>query len=313
MTDCRGVPSIAALGVLSWDELFVVDSYPVEGGFAMIQRTLSGPGGTTGNIAMTARRLGADVSLYAKVGSDQRGAQILESVQATGIRTDGCLQADGETDLSMVLVSAQNAERTIIWKQGPHIRRRDQIDIDRLFGADVTVIDCVDHDLRTFLTDLPAHTRPGACLLGTLTYLSDVVARNTFEVALRHDILIGNEREYQRLVGLENGHACLKAVAAAMPGNNLRLAVMTAGDRGAQAATRNDLISARAVPLEAIDSTGAGDAFVGAFAFAHASRWDLQKSLTFANSVASCAVTALGAQSGLPTYAEAIKVAGFSS
>ena len=313
MTDCRGVPSISALGVFSWDELFLVDSYPAEGGFAMIQRTLSGPGGTTGNIAMTARRLGAEVAIYSKVGSDQRGARLLESLQATGIRTEGCLHAEGETDLSMLLVSALNAERTIVWKQGPHILRRDQIDIDRLFGADITIIDCVDHDLRMFLTDLPAHTRPGACLLGTLTYLVDVVARNNLELALRHDILIGNEREYQRLVGLENGQACLETVAAAMPGNNLRFAVMTAGDRGAYAATRNDLISVRAVPVKAIDSTGAGDAFVGAFAFAHASRWDLQKSLTFANAVASCAVSALGAQSGLPTYAEAIKVAGFSS
>ena len=313
MTASRRVPTVAAIGALSWDELIVLDHYPSEGGYSMIQRTLSAPGGTTGNIAMAARRLGADVSVLGKVGDDQRGAEIAKSLRAAGVQTDGCLIGDGLTDTSTVLISEQTAERTILWRQGPHIQRRDRIDIDGLFGADITVIDCVDYDLRKFLTDLPAHTRPGACLIGTLTYQSDVVACDKFEIALRHDILVGNEREYLSLTGLGTAQESFEAVGLAMTGHNLRIAVMTSGARGAQAISQRDRVTATSRDVVAVDTTGAGDAFVGAFAFAHASRWPLERSLIFANTVASFVVSHLGAQTGLPTYTEALHAAGFSS
>lgn len=313
MIDLLRIPTVSAIGVLSWDELIVLDRYPQEGECSLVQRTMSAPGGTTGNMAMAARRLGASVSLLARVGSDQLGATILQSLCAAGIDTTGCLIADGATDVSTMLVSEHSAERTILWKRGTHIQRRDRIDIDALFGADVTIIDCTDHALRTFLTDLPAHTRPSARLIGTLTYLADVVADNKMEVALRHDILIGNEREYRALVGLDDALECLQSVGSAMTGHNLRTAVMTSGSRGAHAISNGVLSVVPALPVAALDTTGAGDAFVGAFAYAVAARWTVEQALIFANAVASCVVTSLGAQTGLPTYEDALMMAGLDA
>ena len=312
MTATVRIPSIAAIGVVSWDEIYVLERYPLEGHFSIISDIYSGPGGTTGNIAMTARHLGANVSIVASVGRDERGNRILESLDTAGIDTRGCLRHDGETDLSVMLVSGDTSERTILWKQAPTIKRRDRIDIDAIFCADITVIDCFDHELRRFLTDLPAHTRPGARLLGTLTYLADVVADDKLEVALRHDILVGNEREYRELVGCDNADHCLRAVGNSMTGANLRLAVMTRGDQGSVAVTRDQLIAVPARPVEAVDATGAGDAFAGALAYAQALRWDLERSLRFANAVASSVVTAVGAQTALPTLADSLAVAGLA-
>jgi ribokinase len=305
-------PRITAIGVVSWDEFQVVDRYPAEGGHAFITETFSGPGGTTANMAMTARRLGARVSLHALIGGDNRGDLIMRALGDAGICTDGCLRTSDETDLSLMLVSRETSERTIFWSQRPSIKRRDRIDIDALFDADVTVIDCVDYELRKFLTDLPAHTRPAARLLGTLTYLADVVAHDKLDVALRHDVLVGNEREYRNLVGSDCADNCLERVAKAMPGHNLRLAVMTRGDRGATAVTRDEFVSLPARKVKASDTTGAGDAFAGALAFAAACRWDIERSLKFANAVASIVVTEIGAQTTLPSYANALAAAGLS-
>jgi len=310
MTLAARVPTISAIGVVSWDEIYVLDRYPHEGHFSLISDMYSGPGGTTGNIAAAARQLGANVSLVASVGEDERGDRILDSLGAAGIDTSGCLRRGGETDLSVMLVSGDSAERTILWMQAPTIKRRDRIDIDVLFQADITVIDCVDYDLRRFLTDLPAHTRPSARLLGTLTYLADVVADDKLEIALRHDILVGNEREYRKLIGCDDAEYCLSAVASAMPGANLRLAVMTCGYRGSIAATRDQVISVPTRQVRAVDATGAGDAFAGALAYAQALRWDLERSLRFANTVASTVVTALGAQTALPSLPDALVAAG---
>jgi ribokinase len=305
-------PRISAIGVVSWDELHLVDRFPAEGSHAPIVESFSGPGGTSTNLAMVARRLGADVSLHALIGSDDYGDRILAALRDAGIRTDGCLRSEDATDLSLMLVSTESSERTIFWAQRPSIKRRDRIDIDALFGADLTVIDCVDYDLRKFLTDLPAHTRPAARLLGTLTYLSDVVADDKLEIALRHDVLVGNEREYRELLGSDCPADCLRSIARAMPGRTLRLAVMTRGEQGAAAVTQDRYFSSPARSVTARDTTGAGDAFAGALAFAVALRWDLERTLTFANAVASIVVTEIGAQTALPTYDEALAAAGLS-
>jgi ribokinase len=303
-------PRISAIGVVSWDEFHLVNHYPAEGGHAPIIESFSGPGGTTTNIAMAARRLGAGVSLHALIGRDDRGNRILDTLRDAGIRTDGSLRSDDETDLSLMLVSRETSERTIFWAKRPSIKRRDRIDIDALFDADVTVVDCADYELRKFLTDLPAHTRPAARLLGTLTYLADVVADDKLEIALRHDVLVGNEREYRELLCSDCPEQCLQSIARAMPGNTLRLAVMTRGELGATAVTRDGSVSTPARTVAARDTTGAGDAFAGALAFAVALRWDLERSLRFANAVASIVVTEIGAQTALPGYDEALAAAG---
>lgn len=310
MSAATRVPTVSAIGVVSWDEIYVIERYPHEGHSSLISDSFSGPGGTTGNIAMAARKLGANVSLVALIGKDVRGDQILDSLSTAGIDTRGCLRGDSDTDLSVMLVSDETAERTILWKQAPTIKRRDKIDIDALFSADITVIDCVDYDLRQFLADLPAHTRPTARLLGTLTYFENVVADDKLEIALRHDILVGNEREYKELIGCDDAEHCLRTVANAMPGASLRLAVMTCADHGSIAAMRDRVIRVPALPVPAVDATGAGDAFAGALAYSQAMRWNLERSLRFSNAVASAVVTAIGAQTSLPSLGDALAVAG---
>ena len=299
MTPTNREPSLAFLGVLSWDELHVLDRYPTEGDWTQVRETRQGPGGTTGNLAATARSLGAAVTLFSKVGTDNRGCQIVDHLNGLGIDCRGVLTADAETDLSIVLVAHNTAERTILWRQGPSIERGDRIDIDALFGADLTVVDCIDLPLRRFVTDLPAHTRPSARLLGALTYFSDAESDDKIEIALRHDILVGNEREYRQLMGTCDGRSALAASPELMPGTNNRLAVMTMGEGGAVAITRTTRHSAPAQPVVAVDTTGAGDAFAAAIAYSQAQRWDIDRSLALANAVAGHVVSHIGAQSAI--------------
>ena len=87
---------------------------------------------------------------------------------------------------------------------------------------------------------------------------------------------------------------------------------MTCGDRGSVAVTRDQAIRVPARPVAAADATGAGDAFAGALAYAQALRWDIARSLTLANAVASLVVTAIGAQTALPTIDKAIAAAGLA-
>jgi sugar/nucleoside kinase (ribokinase family) len=297
---------ITTLGTVSWDELLLIDSWPDEAGFSYVRSTESTPGGTTGNCTMTIRRLGAEVELFSVVGCDGPGLRILEDYRGAGVGVDHVSVVEGATDVSYVLVSSDTSERTILWKQGPYLKRGDRIDVDRLFHADVVVLDPVDFSLRSFLTDLPAHTRPRARVLGPLSYLCEDTSGLAPEVALRHDVVVGSEREYTLIFGIDDPDSALAEVQHRMVGANCRLAIMTRGQRGSSAVDQVHRWDCPAAPADVVDTTGAGDAFAGAVAFGMAQHWDPPTMLSFASAVSAAAIEQFGAQIGLPSLDEVL-------
>ena len=307
-------PRIRAIGLVSWDHVIEVDGYPGLGGYSVVTSTLEAVGGTTANCAAAARRLGAEVALAGTVGDDPLGQAIRDQLQAIGVDMGGVgVDPIRPTDASTVIVERGSGERSILWHKGARITKGDRLDIDRLFAGDILIVDTDDLPLRRFLSDLPAHTRPNARLLGPLTYLSNVGAHDAIEIALRHDIIVGNERELTELTELPDPDAALAWLRSRLRGSNARLLVMTRGANGATAATVDELVSAPGYAVACRDATGAGDAFVGGLAFALALRWPLDVSLRLANAVGALATTALGSQAGHPSFAEACALAGIDS
>ena len=309
-TGAARIPRIGAVGLISWDHVIEVDRYPALGGYAVVTSTLESVGGTTANSAAAARRLGADVTIAGIIGADTAGQAIRDHFDAIGIDATGvAVDLASATDASTVIVERGGGERSILWHQGARIARGDRLDIDGLFGSDVMILDTDDLPLRRFLSDLPAHTRPNARLLGPLTFLSGVGAPDALEIALRHDIVVGNEREFTELTGLPDPDTALEQIRSRLRGSNARLLVMTRGAAGSTAATADRVVATPGFDVRCRDATGAGDAFVGGLAFGLASRWTLDDTLRLANAVGALATTALGPQSGHPSLREACMLA----
>ncbi len=292
---------ISAIGIASLDTILEADSYPVESGCAFVLDSVQLPGGTTANSAVAAHRLGAEVALTTRIGADAEGDRLANMLESEGLS----LQSVGrdpnrETDVTTLIVSRASRERTIFWKQGARPQRGMKIDIESLFGADTCLIDVDDLDLYRFLIDLPVHTRPGATLLGTLTYL-DRDSSLTDEILARVDAVVGSSRDARALLDASSDHDAARQLQRSMVGSNLRLAVITQGDEGAVGITRDQIWQARAARVSPIDTTGAGDAFAGALAFMLAKRSPIEESLRFASVVAGLSTTAIGAQTALPT------------
>jgi len=304
-------PRIACLGLASWDDLVVVDTYPERGGCAIVERAAALPGGTTTNTAVALARLGAEVRLAALVGDDPQGVILRNALAAAGIDVGWVETRPGEpTDRALVVVTRDPADRTIYWTKGARIVRRDAIDIDAVFGADVFFLDCDDMPLRRWLTDLPAHTRPNARLLGALTYLDDPAIPDRLEVTLRHDVVVGNAREAMTVTGTDTLDDALAALQRGMVGANLRAAVVSRGALGSIAVTRGERIEAPAFAVDVVDTTGAGDAFAAGIAWGMAHRWPWADTLRLANAVGALSTRALGGQASLPSLAEAVALAG---
>jgi sugar/nucleoside kinase (ribokinase family) len=285
--------------------MIVVDRYPALGSFAMTGNVVGFPGSTTLNIAVTLARLGAKVSLASAVGDDEAGHRILDSLDHEGIDRQWVAMRHGEpTDRSFVIVSNEERERTIFCQQEVTLKKGDPLDIAAVFANDLVILDVDDMPLRRFLVDLPAHTRPAARLMGPMTYLADSGEPDAWRIALRHDLIVGNERELLTLTGAKSLDDGLRVAQTSMSGANLRACVVSRGASGASAITKHQRWDAPAFPVAAVDTTGAGDAFAGAISYATVLRWDWNRALAFANAVAALSTRRIGATSALPSIAE---------
>jgi ribokinase len=298
-------PKIACIGLSSWDRLIAVSQYPPVGEQADVLEEVSAPGGTTTNTAVALARLGAQVAIATAIGDDERGASLHHSLEEAGIDTGWLtVKAGLKTNLATVIVSRQPLERTIFWEQGAQLVRGDRLDIAGLFGGDVLVVDVADVSLRRFLVDLPAHTVPTARMLGPLTYLADNDLSDAFDLALRHDTIVGDERDLLAVTGTWTLSDAVTALQSRMRGADLRAALITRGAEGCRVVTEMKSLNVPAFSVEVVDPTGAGDAFVAGVAWGMAQRWPWPEVGRFANAVGALACCSLGAQASLPSLEE---------
>jgi len=296
---------VAALGLASWDRLLVIDRHPAPGEQATVLEEVVAPGGTTTNTCVALARLGAAVKAVTAVGDDAEGELVRRGLEAAGIDLSWSVVRRGErTNRATVLVGGEPPDRTILWRPGAQIRKGDRLDVPALFAHDVVLLDLPYPPLLRFLTDLPAHVAPRTRLLGAANYLADPAIPDRLELALRHDVFVGSEQDIRAVVGETETEAALDTLQARITGANLRAAVVTAGTRGCTVLTGAERWHVPAFAVDAVDPTGAGDAFLAGIAWGMARFWPWPETARFAAAMGALATRALGAQAGLPTLAE---------
>ncbi|MBA3416011.1 MAG: carbohydrate kinase family protein [Chloroflexia bacterium] len=296
---------VAAVGLASWDRLLVIDRHPAPGAQSTVLDEIAAPGGTTTNTCVALARLGAAVKVVTAFGDDAEGVQVRRGLEAVGVDPSwSVVRPDERTNQATVLVSREPPERTILWRPGAQVRKGDRLDIPAIFGHDLVLLDLSDLPLLRFLTDLPAHVSPRTRLLGTANYLADPAIPDRFELALRHDVLVGSETDIRVVVGAADTAAVLDLLQAGIAGANLRAAVVTAGVSGCTVVTETERWLVPAFPIATVDPTGAGDAFLAGVAWGMTRFWPWPVTARFAAAMGALGTRALGAQTSLPTLPE---------
>jgi ribokinase len=262
-----------------------------------------GFGGKGANQAVTAARLGARVSLVSCVGSDVFGEQLLRHYRAEGLDTTHVRVAEGATGVAGIVVDAR-AQNCILVVPGANAALSPgdvRAAREAIEGADVVLGQM----------EVPAGATAEAFRVaraaGVRTLLNPAPAVGVPDDLLRlADVCVPNEVEAEALTGLpattpDGAEAAGRALRARGPG----CVIVTLGERGALAVTGEGAEHFPAVPVEAIDPTAAGDAFIGSLAVTLAEGRPLAEGVRRANAVAALTVTRPGAQSALPTRAEA--------
>ena len=257
----------------------------------------TGFGGKGANQAVIAAHCGAEVHFVGKLGRDLFGDSIAENFKKLGIDSEYVERSDTPNGVAHIWVDANGENRIIIIPGANHeIESKKAIEaIESIAGLAVVVAQCEIRQEVTLAAFSAAKKRGCVTILNPAPYqpLSEELLAVT-------DWIIPNETEFKELLG--QAPTSDEVLKKFRPGKN---SIVTLGSEGAVLITSDgDLTRVSAPTVNAVDTTGAGDAFVGVFAFGLASGKNPEDAMKLGIKVASMSVTRKGAQSSYPSQAE---------
>ena len=293
-------PRIAVVGSLNMDLVTRTPRIPIPGETIIGHEFFTAPGGKGSNQAVAAARLGGQVTMIGRVGDDDFGKALRQTLMSDGVDcTFVFTDATARTGIASILVD-DAGQNSIVVAPGANAR---------LTPADVEVAEEAIARANVLLLQLeiPLETVIRAAEMarshGVTVVLNPAPARSDLAALLPLvDVLIPNESETALLTGLPVG-AEEEAIIAT---HNLRkrgvdVIILTLGARGALLSHAGGVERVPAFPVEPVDTTAAGDAFVGGFAVALGEKRSLSEAVRWGNAAGGLAATRLGAQPSLPT------------
>lgn len=287
---------LAVLGGLNMDLIVRVAQLPRPGETVSGDDLLRAPGGKGGNQAVAAARLGAAVSMIGRVGHDPFGRELSLSLRSLGVSTRWVHGSDRATGAALIVVD-NHGENSIAVAQGANADLLPE-DVPRrvINRAQVVVA-----SLEVPLASIEAAFRL-AQAAGVRTVLNAAPARAVPAAVLDiSDVVICNEIELGSLIGRDVAASQEIAGARALSSFPEQLVVVTLGERGAVAVAGEEAYEQPTFPVSAIDTVGAGDAFVGGFV---CGRWwsaGVGEALRWGCAAGALATTVPGAQPAMPT------------
>jgi len=257
----------------------------------------TGFGGKGANQAVIAAHCGAEVHFVGKLGRDLFGDSIAENFKKLGIDSEYVERSDTPNGVAHIWVDANGENRIIIIPGANHeIESKKAIEaIESIAGLAVVVAQCEIQQEVTLAAFSAAKKRGCVTILNPAPY--QPLSKELLAVT---DWIIPNETEFKELHGqAPTSDDVLKSFR---PGKN---SIVTLGSEGALSITSGGNLTRVSAPkVNAVDTTGAGDAFVGVFAFGLASGKNPEDAMKLGIKVASMSVTRKGAQSSYPSQAE---------
>ena len=289
---------LLVFGSINVDLLFEVPALPRPGETVLCPGYQLAAGGKGANQAAAAARAGATVRMVGHVGDDSFGSFARRALAAAGVDGTTVATSSRATGIAVIGVD-RTAENQIMVASGANLDTSAGQVADADLAPGVTLL--CQNEVRPEATFalLERATRRGA-----RTILNLAPAGGLPAAALRSlDLLVLNEIEAQTaLGGAAPGDPA--ALAGALAARAALTCVVTLGAGGALAIGPQGAHRIAALPVEAVDTTGAGDAFVGVLAAALDQGHDLAAALARASVAAGLACTRIGAQTSQPTAAE---------
>lgn len=294
---------ILVVGSLNADLVVRAPRFPAPG------ETISGgdlatiPGGKGANQAVAAARQGVRVSMLGRVGKDNFGDFLLANLQANQVDTTLVQRDDAATGTAIIVVDA-NGQNSIVLSPGANGQVRP---------ADVDPASLPRPKLVLLQLEIPLESVIHAAAvgrgLGARVLLNPAPARPLpDELIAQTDFLIPNETELSLLTGQPvTDIASAESAARTLLAKGVQTVIVTLGANGALVVTPEKTTHVPPFHVDVVDTTAAGDAFIGGFSAALLRGLALEEAVRHGNACGALAATQFGAQPSLPTAEEVNK------
>lgn len=292
---------IFVVGSLNMDLTAVVPHVPKAGETLAAESFIFTPGGKGANQAAAAKRLGGEVSMIGKVGKDAFGAQLKENLASYGVNTACVTEADYATGLAMITVCRKN-NRIVLYGGANRALEAEDIDegLKSAKAGDILMVQlevplaAVEHALKvanrkgmvTILNPAPAVPLPSSVLE-------------------KSELIVPNETETQILTGiLPDCEVNLALAVQKLQSMGARNIILTLGEKGSAVVVGKEITLIPAKKVKVVDTTAAGDTYLGALAVRLGEGADLVTAANYATLAAALKITRRGATSAVPSKEE---------
>jgi len=319
-------PSVVVVGSMNIDLVVKCRERPRPGETVLGMEHRYVPGGKGANQAFAAGQLGGKVSLIGCIGSDPLGTILSESLRGCGVDLSPVtILPDVPTGAAFITLD-EKGENSIIVSGGANAKLTPE-----MVSARSRVIESSDALLTQLETPLPTVARALEIALShgvkTVVNLTPVRPIPDDSAIWRSTVLALNELEAEYYTGIpvrskedafRAGEALLKksvpvrtssgapsgTVSGVCGNDGVEIALITLGAEGSVAVSRASRKEVGAVPVEVVDTTAAGDTYIGAFGVEWLRSGDVEQAMVFASHAASLCVSRFGAQTSIPSERE---------
>ncbi len=285
---------VVGLGQACVDYLGRVPSYPREDGKLELLELQSQCGGPASTALVTLSRLGIRTSFLGSVSDDPIGIEILKGLRADQVDHSFLKITPGYTSqFAFIAVSLESGNRTVFWHRGsvPPLQRK-HVDLSPFLGAKVLHLDGL-------MIEASIEAATQARAMGMKVVLdAGTMREGSLDLVSQVDVLIASERFAVPLVG---EHSSAEKAIETLASFGPKEIVITLGIKGGLGWDRGKVLAQAAFPVHAVDTTGAGDVYHGAYIYGLLQGWSMKACMRFASATSALKCRAMGARAGIPT------------
>lgn len=294
---------IVVVGSINMDLVTFCERAPRGGETLFGEKFMQIPGGKGANQGVALGKLGSDVTFLGKVGTEGMGDILLASMKNSGVKTEYIEKITNETTGIAKIIVEKNGENRILVVSGANGKvDKEYIDkhIDVIKNADIIVtqleipketVKYILQKSKEFGKETILNPAPGA-------KLDDEIIKNT-------DYIIPNETELELLTGIKTDTKDgIELAGEKLLEKGVQGLIVTLGSQGCVLIRKEEKKYYKAYKVKAVDTTAAGDSFIGGFVNGLSQGLSFDESIDRGMKTAAISVTRIGAQTSIPTQDE---------
>lgn len=291
---------IIVIGSINMDIVMQVEEHAKPGETVHALATEYTPGGKGANQAVAANLSGSDTYIIGAVGEDEFGTTLLNTLILSGVNTSKTIVKEGTSGMALITVNAKGENNITLSPGANHQLSSHDIPLDDLLEGDIVMLQ------NEIPWDITQYIIRKCHKLNITTYLNPAPAINIpSNILPLIDTLFLNETETEYITHIDPTDFTLAREAAQkLLNQGVKNVIITLGAKGSLFMSKETDIHTPAYSVKPVDTTSAGDTFIGAYAACQSRSLTVQTSLQYATAASAICITREGAQKSIPTKTE---------